>query len=437
MTDIPDGSPVPSPVDRAPATAPLSAAGTTHAIPAGKTGRRRTRAVGVLALAVAAGVATFGIVSRQRSHAELQTWTDAEAVPTVTVIRAGAAPATHVLRLPGTIQADFQAPIYARVSGYVKAWNKDIGAKVHTGDVLAEIETPDLDQQLLEARAELVKRQADADLAALTAKRWNALLASNSVSQQSADEKTGDAAARHAAVVGAQANVQRLVALENFKRIVSPLDGVVTARNIDIGALTTAGSSAGSPLFSVADTRRMRVYVRVPQADSAELTPGLGATLALSQYPGRAFKARLATTAGAIAEQSRTVLAELIADNPDGVLWPGTFAEVSFDIPQQSGLLQLPTGALLFREQGMQVATLDQNDKVVLKSVQLGRDFGETAEVLSGLSATDRVINHPSDGLDTGQAVHVAAAATVATGEAASAATSPAPPPGPAPGSTR
>lgn len=419
MTDIPASSPAEV---RAP-----------DAAPAHRAGRRRGRVLGVLALALAAGVATFGIVSRQRSHAELQAWTDAVAVPTVTVIRAVAAPATEVLRLPGTIQADFQAPIYARVSGYVKAWHKDIGAKVHTGDVLAEIETPDLDQQLLEARADLAKRQADADLATLTAKRWTALLASNSVSQQSADEKTGDAAARRAAVVGAQANVQRLLALESFKRIVSPLDGVVTARNIDIGALTTAGSSAGSPLFSVADTRRMRVYVRVPQADSAELTPGLHASLALSQYPGRVFEARLATTAGAIEEQSRTVLVELTADNPDGVLWPGTFAEVGFDIPQRAGLLEIPTGALLFREHGMQVATLDQDDKVVLKSVRLGRNFGETAEVLSGLSATDRVIDHPSDGLDAGESVHVAPAPAVATGEAASAAT--AAPPGPAPGS--
>jgi RND family efflux transporter MFP subunit len=431
MTQIPTSAALSTGAVPLASLAPLA----TPALLASPVRRRRWRGrlVAVVALAGGVGVAAYGIIGRERSHAALQTWTDQEAVPTVSVIRASAGPATRTLRLPGTIQADFQAPIYARVGGYVKTWYKDIGARVKTGDVLAEIETPDLDQQLMQARAELVRLQATAKLAALTAARWKALLASNSVSQQTSDEKNGDAEASRAAVEGGAANVQRLLALEGFKRITSPLDGIVTARNIDIGALTTAGSSAGPALFSVADTRRMRVYVRVPQSDSGQLQPGLSATFDLAQYPGREFQARLETTSGAIAEQSRTVLAELIADNHDGVLWPGTFAEVDFAIPQRSGLLQLPTGALLFRKEGMQVAVLDDADRVALRSVRLGRNFGETVEVLDGITASDRVINHPADGLQAGESVHVEAAAATTEGEGALKA--PQAPPGPAAGS--
>jgi RND family efflux transporter MFP subunit len=287
-------------------------------------------------------------------------------------------------------------------------WYKDIGAHVKAGEQLAVIDTPDLDQQLEQARNDLASVKASAGLAELTAKRWHSLLASQSVSQQTADEKEGDAVAKRAQVAASQANVDRLLALENFKYIVAPFDGVETARETDIGALINAGSGSGVELFKVADIHQMRVYVRVPQAYASQLSRGMEADLKLAQYPREVFKARLDTTSNAIAKESRTVLVELMADNNDGKLWPGTFAEVHFQLPPDAGVYRIPTSALVFREHGLQVATVGAGETVTLKAVTAGRDLGTEVEILSGLDQSDRVVDNPPDSISTGDAVKLA-----------------------------
>jgi len=371
---------------------------------------------GILALAVlallaaAAVVAVSGVLSRQRSEAKLTQWTQAQAVPTVNVVTPQHATKDQELVLPGDIEAFYEAPIYARVSGYLKMWYKDIGAKVKAGDLLALIDTPELDQQLEQAKSDLASVQAGASLANLTSKRWQALLSSNAVSQQTADEKAGDAVEKKALVAASEARVSQLQALEEFKRITAPFDGVVTARQTDIGALINAGSGSGSgaELFKVADIHQLRVYVRVPQAYSAQLEPGMTVTMRLPQYPDRTFTAKLATTSNAISKDSRTVLVELMADNDDGKLWPGTFAEVHFALPPNPSNYRLPASALLFRKEGLQVATVGPDDKVVLKSLTVARDLGTEIEVNGGIAPTDRVIDSPSDSLAQGDAVKIA-----------------------------
>jgi RND family efflux transporter MFP subunit len=373
---------------------------------------RKSRGLGLLGVAVlgvATAVAVIGIMDRHQSEAELQTWTDAAAVPTVAVVTPGHGEARQELVLPGDVEAFYQAPIYARVSGYVKMWYEDIGARVKAGQLLAEIDAPDLDQQLAQAKGNLSIAKANEELAALTARRWQALRATDSVSQQTADEKAGDAAAKHAAVAAAEAEVQRLNALESFKRITAPFDGVVTARKTDVGALINAGSDSGPELFSVADVHAMRVYVRVPQTFAPELRIGMTATLVLPQHTTRTYTAKLATTSNSISADSRTVLVELHADNTDGSLLPGTYADVHFQLPEAPGILRLPTSALLFREHGLEVATVGPGDKVLLTPIEVGRDLGTEVEVTSGITASDRVIDSPPDSIAAGELVKIAA----------------------------
>jgi RND family efflux transporter MFP subunit len=364
----------------------------------------------VLVVLAAVSLAVTGIMSRNHDETRLAKWTQAQAIPTVKVVAPERGTKNQQLILPGDVEAYYEAPIYARVPGYLKMWYKDIGARVKAGQELAVIDTPDLDQQLNQAKQDLASVVANAKLAELTAKRWKALLSSQSVSQQTVDEKVGDAAAKDALVAAAQANVDRLQALESFKHITAPFDGVVTARETDIGALINAGSGSGSgaELFKVADIHQMRVYVRVPQAYASQLHPGLVAHLKLAQYPHEEFKATLDTTSNAISKQSRTVLVELMANNMDGKLWPGTFAEVHFQLPPDPDIYHIPTSALVFREHGLQVATVGDDDKVRLKSITPGRDLGTEIEVLSGLTPTDRVIDNPPDSISTGDVVKVA-----------------------------
>ena len=364
--------------------------------------------VGLLILVGAGAIVVSGVIGRSHSEAKLAGITRDQAIPTVKVIAPIKGAAEQELVLPGDVDAYFQAPIFARVSGYVKAWHQDIGAKVKSGQLLAEIDTPDLDQQLAQAKADLATAKANAELAALGAKRWQALRSSDSVSQQSVDEKVGDFAAKSAAVTAAQANVGRLTALEGFKRITAPFDGVVTARKTDIGDLINAGSGAGRELFTVSDIHKMRVYVQFPQAFAGSLVPGMTATMKLSQYPDTVFEAKLVTTANAVAKSSRTVLAELVAENADGKLWSGTFAEVHFRLPANTNILHIPANSLLFRKDGTEVAVLGADGKVVLKPVELGRDLGTQVEVQSGLDPSDRVIDSPPDSVATGDLVRVA-----------------------------
>jgi RND family efflux transporter MFP subunit len=376
-------------------------------------GRRRPRRLGLIGgivLIIAVATVIWGIYSRQQSEAALSEWTGRQAIPTVAVAQPSHSTLAQKLVLPGDVQAFYEAPIYARVSGYLASWSQDIGAHVRRGQTLGVIDTPDLDQEMAQAQADLATAQARQNFADLTAERWHALLASKSVSQQSADEKEGNALAVRAEVNAQRAHVDRLRALQNFKRLAAPFDGIVTARNTDIGALINAGSNAAAPLFKVADMHEMRVYVRVPQSYAAELKPGLNATLTEPQYPGRIFNAKLETTSVSVALQSRTVLVELLAANPDGKLWPGTFAEVTFDLPGDAPVLRVPASALIFRNQGAQLATVGSDNRVALKDVTIGKNLGTEIEIESGITQADRIITSPLDSIENGEQVVVASA---------------------------
>ncbi|HSE12356.1 MAG TPA: efflux RND transporter periplasmic adaptor subunit [Rudaea sp.] len=374
---------------------------------------RRLRIVGIAALTVALTLAIGGVALRVHAGSSLKAKTEADAVPTVNVIDPAPGESHEELVLPGDVQAYFDAPIYARVPGYLKKWYFDIGARVKAGDLLAEIETPELDQQLHQAQADLATAVAKEKLAQITAKRWNDMLASDSVSKQEADEKSGDYEAKMATTTAARANVERLQALSSFKRIVAPFDGVVTARKTDIGDLINAGSS-GAELFRVADTHKLRVYVQVPQTYSDEVTVGMTAQLHFPEKPERSYPATVVGTSQAINEASRSLLVQLEADNADGKLTSGSYADVHFDLPATPGVLQLPVTALLFRQHGMKVATLGQDGKVTLKNIQIGRDMGTRVEVVAGLDPTDRVIDSPPDWIAQGDHVRIAASAPAA-----------------------
>jgi RND family efflux transporter MFP subunit len=369
---------------------------------------RRLGLIGGIVLVLAIATAIWGIYSREESEAALTDWTQKQAIPTVAVAHPTQNTEAQKLVLPGDVQAFYEAPIYARVSGYLASWSEDIGAHVRRGQTLGVIDTPDLDQEMAQAEADLATAQARQNFADLTAKRWHALLASNSVSQQSADEKEGDALAVRAEVNAQRAHVDRLRALENFKRLAAPFDGIVTARNTDIGALINAGSNTAAPLFKVADMHEMRIYVRVPQSYAAELKPGLHASLTEPQYPGRTFDATLDTTSVSVALESRTVLVELLAPNPDGKLWPGTFADVTFDLPGDAHVLRVPASALIFRSNGAQLATVGSDNSIAMKDVTIGKNLGTEIEIESGITQADRVVTSPLDTIENGEQVAVA-----------------------------
>jgi RND family efflux transporter MFP subunit len=356
----------------------------------------------------AAATATVGISNRARSVQEVTRWTDEQAIPTVAVVTPTVAPAQDELVLPGNIEAFYTGLIFARASGYVKEWYENIGAHVKQGQVLAVIDTPDLDQQLAQARADLTTAQANEKLSNVTADRWQTLAERNIVSQQAKDEKVGDLQAKIATTQAAQANVARLESLQSFNQLVAPFDGVITSRGIDIGQLVTAGGNSGRPLFTVSDIRRVRVYVNVPQAFLAGLKPGLAASLVLPQFPSETFPAKLATTSNAVTPDSRSALVELQADNPEGKLWPGAFAEVHFHLEAKEQVLHVPATALFFGPRGVEVALLTPDGRVNMSKVQLGRNLGREVEVLSGLAPDTTVIDSPPESLTAGQAVRIA-----------------------------
>jgi RND family efflux transporter MFP subunit len=375
--------------------------------------RRRLAFIGLIAVTVAITVVATGIIGRAHSERALLQATDEAAIPTVALAKLQRGKANASLTLPGTIQPYQSALIYARVSGYLKDWEMDIGAHVKAGQVLASIDTPDLDQQLAQAQGNLATAQANAQLAGVTAQRWHALAGPGWVSKQANDEKTGAASATQAAADAAAANVRQLEALESFKTIVAPFDGVVTQRNTDVGALVNvgSGSNVGAPLFEVSDLHKVRVYVQVPQALTAGLTPGLTATFDLPQYPGQQFDATLVTTSRAMDPNSRSMLAELQADNPDGKFTQNSYIQVHFHLPADPNMVRLPATALVLANSGAQVAVLESGDKVAFKAIQIGRDFGDAVEVTAGLSAQDRVIDSPPETLQSGDRVRLASAA--------------------------
>ncbi len=369
---------------------------------------RRVLLTGSIVAVAAAAIATIGISNRARSVQEVARWTDEQAIPNVTVVSPTPAPGQDELILPGNIEAFYTGSIFARASGYVRQWHQDIGAHVKQGEVLAVIDTPDLDQQLAQARADLETAQANERLSNVTAERWRTLALRDIVSQQAKDEKLGDFQAKTAAVQAAQANVARLESLQSFNQLVAPFDGVVTSRGIDIGQLVTAGGNSGRPLFTVSDIHRVRVYINVPQAFLGGLKPGLAASLVLPQYPDEAFPAELTTTSNSVTPDSRSALIELQADNPEGKLWPGSFTEVHFHLQAKGQVLHIPATALYFGPRGIEVASLAPDGRVSFSRVQLGRNLGREVEVLSGLSPDAAVIDSPPESLTAGQVVRVA-----------------------------
>lgn len=346
-----------------------------------------------------------GLLPRRQQHAELARDTKELAVPSVTVVSARPADAPASLSISGEIRPLTEAPIHARASGYLKRWLVDLGGKVEAGQLLAEIDTPELNQELAQTRAQLAQAQAALDLAKITAARWAELLKSASVSEQEAAEKQGDLALKQATVEASRANVHRLEELLSFDRVVAPFAGTITARRVDTGDLIKADS--GVELFRLAETRKLRVFVRVPQGAAARMLPGVAAELHIPELPGRSFPARVARTAGMLAADSRTLLTELEVDNARGEILPGTYAQVVFPDDQPAAALTLLANTLLFHAEGTLVGLVRADNTVELRRVKLGRDFGAVIEILSGVSATDRVILNPSDSLVAGATVRV------------------------------
>lgn len=361
----------------------------------------------VIFIGGAAFLAFMGIESREQSVAQLRTKAAERAVPTV----AAAAPAVEqsigILDLPGRLDAYYQAALFARVSGYVATRNVDIGSHVKTGDVLATIDAPDLDQQLSQAESDLVNAKANAALAKVTNERYQALLPSNYVTHQAADEKKADLDAKNALVKSEQANVDRLKALTEYKRIVAPFDGIVTVRNTDVGNLINTGSATGSEMFVVADVHKLRLYVNVPQAYVPMIPTGTVGILTVPERPGKTYEAKVEASSGAVDAASGTTRMQLIVDNAVGELMPGAYANVRLKVGSKHNVLVVPSSAIIFDKAGLRVATVGTDDKVNLKSITIGRDRGATVEIASGLAPEDRVIESPPDGIDDGDKVNV------------------------------
>jgi len=364
----------------------------------------------VLALAAVAAIVVSGILPRINARADLDKETAEMAIPTVSVVQPKkGAPAQEVV-LPANVQAYIDAPIYARTNGYLKHWYADIGAHVKAGQLLADIETPEVDQQLRQSKADLATAEANLNLSQITATRYADLLKTDSVSKQDADNAAGDFAAKQATVQSAQANVKRLEELQAFEKIYAPFDGVITARNTDIGALIDSGSSGGTrtELFHIAQPDKLRVYVNVPEVYSQAAKPGLTADLALSEFPGRLFPGTLVRTAEAIDQSTRTLLVEIRVFNPTGTLLSGAYAEVHLKLPTATSAFIIPVNALLFRAEGLRVAAVTDGHHADLKQVTLGHDFGSEVEVVAGLTGNESIIVNPPDSIVAGEEVRIA-----------------------------
>jgi len=363
--------------------------------------------VGILVIAVIA--LTAGILPRIQARTELKKETAEMAIPVVSVVRPRRSGPAQELVLPANVQAYADAPIYARTNGYLKRWYADIGTHVKAGQLLAEIDTPEVNQQLRQAHADLATAQANLNLSKITADRYHGLLSTDSVSKQEADNAAGDYAAKLAVEQSAQANLKRLQDLQSFQKIYAPFDGVITARNTDVGALIDSGAGGGtrSELFHIAQPNRLRVYINVPQNYSQVAKPGMTADLTLAEFPGKRFQGQLVRTANAIDPVSRTLLVEISVPNPTGQLFTGSYAEVHIKLPTQSSLFILPVNTLLFRSEGLRVVVVEQDRKVDLRQITIGRDLGSEVEVVAGLNGDERVIVNPPDSVIAGQTVRV------------------------------
>jgi membrane fusion protein (multidrug efflux system) len=367
--------------------------------------RRKLGMAGVLVICTAVAIVVTGIMARARSETELKAWTDTQAIPTVAVALPNAKALNATIDLPGRMEAYYRAPIFARVSGYLKSWSADIGAKVRAGQAIAEIEAPDLDQQLLQARADLASQQASAKLSEATLERRRTLIASNFVSMQEIDERTADLSNKRAAVNSAQANVERLEALAGYKKITVPFDGVVTARDTDVGALINAGGGSGPAMFVISDITRLRVYVNVPQNFVPAIKIGAKAIITVPDYPNRTFDATVESSSQSVDVSSGTTRMQLVLDNARGELMPGGYANVKMSLARDAVPLHIPASALIFNQNGLRVATVGMDDKVLFKTVTIARDLGRDIELASGISPDDRIITAPPDGLADGDQV--------------------------------
>jgi RND family efflux transporter MFP subunit len=358
---------------------------------------------GVIAYAI-----VHGIAARVQAQSTLKDATLDMAVPTVTAVHPRQGAMAEEVVLPGNAQAYVATPIYARIDGYLKTWYFDIGAHVKAGQLLAEIETPEVDRQLDQARADLATAQANLDLSQTTADRYQSLFKSDSVAKQDVEDRVGDLHAKKAMVDSATFNVRRLEETQHFQKVYAPFDGVITARNIDIGALINAGSNApGKEMFDIAATSKLRVYVNVPQAYSRDVTPGAHAELTQAEFPGRRFQGTIVRSSDSIDPTSRTLLTEVDVDNPAGELLPGAFLSVHLKLSSKVGTVVVPVNALIFRSQGMQIAVV-RDGKAELAPITIGRDYGTEVEVLSGVTVQDAIIENPSDSLTSGTEVRLA-----------------------------
>ena len=377
---------------------------------------RRLRRAGVAFVLLAIAIVAYGLGSRASQNADLRKVTQAQALPVVAIVTP-----THVehrsgLELPGRLQAFINAPIYARVPGYLKSWKYDIGSKVKAGDLLAEIDTPDLDQQLRQARAALGVARANAKLAQITAQRWQSLSGTDAVAKQDVDTRTFTWNANVALVKQAQATVDQLVAEEGFKRLIAPFDGVVTDRETDIGYLINVGAGGGPELFAVSETSKLRVYVNVPQNYVPSVPPGTKATIRVPEHPDKTYSGTVEASAQAVIPTTGTTVMELIVDNRAGEMMPGDYASINLQIRAAANVLSVPSSAVIFDAKGLSVATVTADHRVVLKPVSIERDLGAVVELASGLSPNDRVIENPPDGIGNGAEVRLATAAPAAAG---------------------
>ena len=372
--------------------------------------RRLRLAGGVFAL-LAIAVVGYGLVSRASENSRLRELTEAQAAPTVAIVAPSPVENHAGLDLPGRLQAYISAPIYARVPGYLKSWKYDIGGKVKAGDVLAEIDTPDLDQQLMQARAALSVSQANAKLAQISAERWQSLAGTDAVAKQDVDTRTFTLNADLAQVKAAQATVDQLVAEEGFKRLIAPFDGIVTARATDIGALINVGAAGGAQLFVVSETSKLRVYVSVPQNYVPSVPPGTKATISVPEHPGKTYIGTVEASAQAVDPTTGTTLMQIIIDNSAGEMMSGDYASIHLQIASAANVLSVPSSALIFDAKGLSIATVGADNRVLLKPVSIERDLGAVVELASGLAPNDRVIQNPPDGIGNGAEVRLTGAA--------------------------
>jgi membrane fusion protein (multidrug efflux system) len=369
--------------------------------------RRKLGFFGVVGVIAGLLLVVTGIRAREDSSIKLREWTDDHAVPSVAVVFPDPRVLNATIDLPGRLEAYYRAPIFARVNGYLKSWSVDIGARVKAGDVIAEIEAPDLDQQLLQARADLANQQASAKLSEVTLGRRRTLIASNFVSMQEIDERTADLSNKNAAVNASQANVERLEALAGYKKITVPFDGIVTARTTDVGALINSGGGSGPPMFVISDIKKLRVYVNIPQSHVPAIKVGAKAVISVPEYLNRTFAATVEASSQAVDVNSGTTQMQLALDNAAGDLMPGGYANVRMSLQRDSAPLHIPSSALIFDQNGLRVATVGPDDHILLKTVTIARDLGRDIELASGVTVDDRIINAPPDGIADGDQVRV------------------------------